>query len=646
MKQFKIILFISIFSLLAGCKKFLDVVPDNVATIDNAFTQRSSAEKYLFTCFSYMPRHGDLNGSTIQNPGFVCADEMWFFYPSRDIATDLWNVARGQQNSTDPLGDFWTGDNAGSRLYQGLRDCNIFLENIHKVPDMDQQEKERWIREVKFLKAYYHFYLLRMYGPIPLIKTNLPISSTSSQVQVYRQPVDSCFNYVVQLLNEAMQDSVLPARIIGNEASELGRPTGAMVLSLKAKVLVEAASPLWNGNTDYAGLRDDQGTVLFNPTYDADKWVKAAAACKDAIDYCQANGYALYYWPPTTGVGWIVNDTIKTELNIRTAVTEKNFNTEIIWANTKSKAADIQRWAMPLIAAGTSGSGPKGMIAPPIKMAELFYTNHGVPINEDISWDFAGRYNLKTAGTADRYYIKQGEQTVKLHFDREPRFYANLTFDRAIWFGNWVGNFNKDNLFFLKARKGEAAARQGISNFSATGYWIKKLVSMGTTAASDGNVTGSNMTTYPWPEMRLADLYLLYAEALNESEGPGPNAYQWINLVRARAGLQSVQTSWSTWSSDNTKHTTKTGLREIIHQERMIELAFEGHRFWDLRRWKMAIQVLNAPIKGWDIDQVDVAPYNKEIILFNQAFSQRDYLWPIEIAELQANPKLVQNPGW
>jgi len=201
-------------------------------------------------------------------------------------------------------------------------------------------------------------------------------------------------------------------------------------------------------------------------------------------------------------------------------------------------------------------------------------------------------------------------------------------------------------LFFLKARKGEAAARQGISNFSATGYWIKKLVSMGTTAATDGNVTGSNMTTYPWPEMRLADLYLLYAEALNESEGPGPNAYQWINLVRGRAGLQSVQTSWSTWSSDNTKHTTKTGLREIIRQERMIELAFEGHRFWDLRRWKMAIQTLNAPVRGWDIDQVDVAPYNKEIILFNQAFSQRDYLWPIKISELQANPKLVQNPGW
>jgi len=337
---------------------------------------------------------------------------------------------------------------------------------------------------------------------------------------------------------------------------------------------------------------------------------------------------------------------LKTELNIRTSVTEKNFNTEIIWPNTRSRAGDIQRWAMPLIAPGTSGSGPKGMIAPPIKMAELFYTNHGVPIKEDITWDYAGRYSLKTAGAADRYYIKQGEQSVKLHFDREPRFYANLAFDRSMWFGNWIGNFNKDNLYFIKARKGETAARQGISNFSATGYWIKKLVSMGTTAAADGNVTGSNMTVYPWPEMRIADLFLLYAEALNESEGPGSNVYLWIDRVRARAGLPGVVSSWANYSSDNTKPTTKTGLRDIIRQERMIELAFEGHRYWDLRRWKMAVQVLNAPIKGWDIDQVDVAPYNKEIILFNQTFKQRDYLWPIAIAEMQANRKLVQNPGW
>jgi len=333
-------------------------------------------------------------------------------------------------------------------------------------------------------------------------------------------------------------------------------------------------------------------------------------------------------------------------LDIRTATTEKLFNTEIIWANTASRARDVQRFAMPLISAGTSGSGPKGIIAPPIKMAELFYTKNGVPINEDITWDYAGRYDLKTATAADKYYIKQSETTVKLHFDREPRFYANLGFDRGTWFGNWVGNFNSENIFFVKARKGETAARQGVSNWSTTGYWPKKLVGMGTTAAADGNVTGTNMTDYPWPEMRVADLYLLYAEALNEVNGPNPETWQWINDVRARAGLNSVESSWSNYSSDNSKYTSKTGLREIIQQERLIELAFEGQRYWDLRRWKKAEAVLNAPVKGWDIEQADAASYYKEVILFNQVYRQRDYFWPLEIDELLKNKKLVQNTGW
>ncbi|HEX7844931.1 MAG TPA: RagB/SusD family nutrient uptake outer membrane protein, partial [Chitinophagaceae bacterium] len=267
------------------------------------------------------------------------------------------------------------------------------------------------------------------------------------------------------------------------------------------------------------------------------------------------------------------------------------------------------------------------------------------------TWDYAGRYNLKThtAAAADsnnKYFIANNEQTVKLHFDREARFYADLGFDRGLWFGNWVGNFNSASMFYVKARKGETAARQGVSNFSATGYSPKKLVGIFTTAASDGNVTGSNQVDYPWPEIRLADLYLLYSEALNEVSGPGAEAYKWINRVRARAGLPTVQESWSNFSNDNTKYTTKSGFREIVQQERLIELAFEGQRYWDLRRWKKAHIVMNAPVKGWSIDQADAASYYKEIIQFNQTFRLSDYLWPIEIDELLRNKKLVQNTGW
>jgi hypothetical protein len=644
MKTIKILLIIGFLGVASGCQKYLDVVPDATATIENAFTQRSTAEKFLFTCYSYMPKHGDMD----DNPAFNAGDEIWYMDPIKDVDADFHNIARGMQNVGNPLGSFWTGKNQGIKLYTALRDCNIFLANIDKVRDMSEMERERWKAEVLFLKAYYHFYLVRMYGPIPVIRENLPINSTPEQVQVPRETVDSAFSYMTMLLDEAAANDNLPARIVGVEESELGRITKAIVLAFKAKVLVTAASPLFNGNPDFAGLLDEKGAPLINPTPDASKWERAAEACRIAIEFCQSQAYSLHTFNPALFPGWVLNDTIKTQLSIRTAVTEKQFNNEVIWWNTSSRATDLQRWTMPIIGSGaTSTSGPKGILAPPIKMAEQFYTSNGLPIYEDKTWDYAGRFQLKTATPADTFYIKKNEQTVKLHFDREPRFYANLSFDRGIWFGNWVNNFSvKGNLLYVQARKTELAARQGISNFSATGYWIKKLVHMGTVAASDGNVTGSNQTSYPWPELRLADLYLLYAEALNEKDGPTGNALVWVNYVRARAGLPTVQESWTNFGKEPGKYTTKTGLRDIIQQERLNELAFEGQRFWDLRRWRLAHIVLNEPIKGWSIEQKDAESYYKPLVLWNQTFKLRDYFWPIDQDELLKNKKLVQNPGW
>jgi hypothetical protein len=646
MKKIIKILSIILVSYLCSCKKYLDVVPDQVGTIDNAFTLRSTAEKFLFTCYSYMPKHGNMN----DNPAFNAGDEVWYMFPITDVDADFWNIARGLQNAGNPYGSYWTGKNQGVKLFTALRDCNIFLANIDKVKDMEAIERERWKAEVTFLKAYYHFCLVRLYGPIPIIRENLPVGSDPEEVQVAREHVDSCFSYIVQLLDEAAANDALPARIVGTEGTELGRITKSIVLALKAKVLVTAASPLFNGNTDFVALKtnDKDGSVpLINPVADLKKWELAAQACAEAIDFCHTNFYSLQKFNAALYPGWVVNDIIKTQLSIRMAATEKELNTEVIWANTSSRATDIQRWTMPILASGAlSGSGPKGILAPPIKMAELFYTKNGVPITEDKTWDYAGRFQLKTATNDDTFYIKRNEQTVKLHFDREPRFYADLAFDRGIWFGNWINNYSINNMLHVRARRAEYAARQGVSNFSVTGYWIKKLINMSTAAALDGNVTGSNQNAYPWPEMRLADLYLLYAEALNEVNGPGAEAYKWIDAVRERAGLAGVAYSWENFSNQGAKYTTKNGLRDIIHQERLIELAFEGQRFWDLRRWKEAHIVLNAPIKGWSTEQQDPAGYYKPVTLFSQSFKLRDYFWPIDQDELLRNKKLVQNPEW
>jgi starch-binding outer membrane protein, SusD/RagB family len=639
MKFSKIYVWLLIPALLGSCKKFLDFVPDNVATIDNAFAMRSSAEKYLFTCYSFMPLHGNID----QNPAFCGGDEIMI--PIEMLGVDVIpndKLARGLQNVVDPYVNYWDGTQNGKALYRGLSTCNIFLENIGRVPDIQELERKRWIAEVKFLKAYYHYWLMRMYGPIPLAKENIPVTSEAAAFRVKRAPVDSCVNYIVQLLDEAIVD--LPLRVF-SETSELGRATLPIAMAVKADVLVTAASPLYNGNTEFAGFKNKDsdgkaGEVLFNQTYDVAKWQRAAIACKEAIDKCHEAGHKLYKFNPVVNQYNLTQETL-TQMSIRNAVTEK-WNEEVIWGNSLSYTRALQSFSQARIdPTRLANFSFKGFLAPTLKMAELFYTNNGVPIEEDNTWDYNNRFNLQTATESDRFHLKQGYTTVKLHFDREPRFYADLAFDGGTWYGQ--GKFDDKDQFFVSAKSLQPAGGSGGERYSGTGYWPKKLVNF-------NNVIGPTNTydvkDYPFPVIRLADLYLLYAEALNEQSGPTADVYTYMNLVRARAGLNSVEESWANYSRFPTKHTTKEGLRSIIHQERLIELAFEGKRYWDLRRWKRAPQIMNKSIQGWDIGQSDENLYYRVRTLFVQQFQMKDYFWPIKESELIINKNLVQTPGW
>ncbi|MEJ2904107.1 RagB/SusD family nutrient uptake outer membrane protein [Pedobacter panaciterrae] len=611
---------------LSSCKKFLDVVPDNVATIDNAFTLRTQAKKFLYTCYSFMPKNGQLG----DDPAMVGGDELWEI-PERGAYLDM---AKGFQSKVGPLGDRW------QQMYQGIRDCNIFLENIGKVPDMEPEEKISWISEVKFLKAYYHFCLVRMYGPIPLIKNNLPISADVNEVKVFRDPVDSCFNYIATLLNEAAPG--LPLTII-SPATEAGRITLPIALSLRAKVLVTAASPLFNGNTDQSALKNSNGTQLFNTTYSKAKWDTAVVACKRAIDVCASAGMKLYIYNPSFQQ-FIVSDTIKTQLSINGAVTEK-WNSEVIWANTQSDTYNLQRlissWWDPRYLDGVI---TRGELSPPLKIAEMFYSSNGVPINEDKTYDYTGRYNLRVSGDADRLYVHKGYTTVGLHFNREPRFYADLGFDGAVYYGH--GRYDDKDFMGLFYLEGKFKQRNGKGKYgfnTVTGYNLKKLIHFQNVINSQDDYSVVN---YPYPIMRLSDLYLLYAEALNESEGPGTEVNKYIDLVRARAGLPTVAASWTNFSTNPVKYQNKDGMRAIIHQERLIELSFESQRLWDLRRWKESATELNKQILGWDLSQTEPISYYRTTVVYNQSFGSKDYFWPIDENYIVNNRNLAQNLGW
>lgn len=631
MKKY-IIIIIGISAVLCmatSCKKYLDILPDDVATLDNAFATRSEAKKYLFTCYSYMPRNGDIN----DDPAMQGGDEIWRIAYRRNGFTDM---ARGLQNKVSPIGDKW------GTLYKGLRDCHIFLANIDKVPDIDEIERRQWIAEVKFLIAYYHFYLVKMYGPVPLIKKNLPIDASPEDVQVSRDPVDSCFKYIVQLIDEAIPDLPL---VPYDPVQENGRITQVIAYAFKAKVLVYAASPLFNGNTDEAGLKNPDGTQLFNQTFSKAKWDSAAAACEKAIEICESAGLKLYDYRDQNGSNYNqyhLSDTTLTQLSIRNSMCEK-WNSGIIWANTQSFSG-VQAIALPMMdVTHPENHLPRGELSPPLKIAEMFYTEHGVPIDEDKTWDYGGRDNLRTADSTDALYIHRGYTTASLNFDRGPRFYADLGFDGSVWYGQGrYDDSRPSDLFYVQAKFGQIDELQ-FDRGSITGYFIKKFIHFQNVIEAG---TSYAIHNYPWPIMQLSGLYLLYAEALNESQGPGPEVYRYLNLIRERAGLPSVQSAWDQYSINPNEYKTQKGLRDIIHRERLIEMAFEGQRFWDLRRWKEAAQTLNAPIQGWDGQQKDAKDYYRPVTLFNQTFGTKDYFWPIVDREITANKNLVQNLGW
>src|SRR5690625_4759356 len=334
-------IFILIFNI--SCSEYLDIVPDNVATLDYAFYDRASAERFLATCYSYLTDFGNAGlDVAIMGSDELCVHREENLYAGSRFLNNFhtYRIIRGQQNVSNPLVNYWEGGNAGRNLFQGIRDCNIFLENIQKVgSDLQEWERARWISEVKFLKAYYHYYLMRMYGPIPIIRENLPISADIESVRISREPIDVCVEYIVNLIDSSISD--LPLRVT-NESIELGRITQPIALAIKAEILVTAASPLFNGNQMYSNFKDENGISLINTEFDSDKWKIAMNAAKNAIDTALLAGISLY----ELNGGDNLSDKTKIMQSCRGAFTDR-WNNEVIWGLTKNSMNDLQLLALP-----------------------------------------------------------------------------------------------------------------------------------------------------------------------------------------------------------------------------------------------------------------------------------------------------------
>jgi hypothetical protein len=612
MKRFCIIIIIALglTTGLSSCKKYLDVVPSNVATLNDAFKTPNNALNFFYSLYSYIPPISSITGSLSME--MWGTDEIaipWTKYP-------VWNFVRGGQSSSSPYMNYWS--TGGSGMYDGIRQCYIFLDNIDKTPNLDPIQsnadsmKTVMKGEAYFLIGYYHFVLLRQYGPLVPITGETDITASGSSFYPKRQPYDSCVNFIANMLDKAA--TMLPAT---QSLSNLGRATSVVAKSIKARMLLYAASPLCNGNTDYySNFKNKDGQALMNLTYDANKWKRAADACLDAINAAQAQNIQLYTYTGTLPTGMT-----QAQANYRYSMVDP-WNKELIWGYSKSEPYyGFQRHSFPRVT--QSNTAAYNGNSPTLKMVETYYTANGLPINVDPSFNYNSRYTINGS-------------TILLHQNREPRFYASIAYNGGSYFCN---STSVTMNFLLNGAEGTYA---GAANYSPSGYLVQKGVHPNSiiTTSSD------NLISYPWPLVRLAELYLDYAEALNEYSGTSAQntVISYIDPIRQRSGIPGVLTSWGLVGKTSF---TQDEMRQIIRQERMIELGFEGHRIWDIRRWKLGDTYFNVPVQGMNIQATTAATFYQPTIIETRTFTTpNSYFWPISTNDLSVNSNLVQNPGW
>lgn len=638
MKKLYILLLTAITSL-SSCGDYLDVIPDNITTIDMAFNNRANAKKYLGTCYNFLPFTFDVK----LNAAMMSADDICPYqktFESRWDFSNAWGITRGLQSSNIGYFNYWSGD---ANKFRGVHECNVFLANIDRVPDLSYSEKNRWTAEVYTLKAYYLYWIFLHYGPIPLLKENIDINSELGEMTQYREKVDDVVAYIVELLDKAIDmDQGLPEYITAT-ITELGRITRPAACCIKARVLVTAASPLFNGNTDYANFRDPRDNQpFFNQEKSKEKWLLAAEACKQAIEESEKGRHALFEFKER--VSFTLTPETELEMTLREIVTSR-YNSEQIFAPGAANT-EFQQLTQPHLTdyhKGNNEMNHMSQFTPTLSIIEEYYTKNGVPLEEDNTVDMATLYEITNTPSDQPAFFIPNYKTINLHLNREPRFYANIGFDGGKWFT--MESESPEEAYGINSKKGGIAGYETFYT-SATGYFVKKVCSY----KNQNRKEVYTNYAYPNTHIRLADIYLMYSEALNEAlDAPNDEVYEYIQQVRHRAGLDkgcTLKDTWAKYSKNPSKPLSKEGMREIIRRERLIELEFEGSRLHDLRRWKECDKYFNAQIRGLNITQSSPELFYKPIVIYSREFSTRDYLWPVKQEDLNKNTKLVQNPLW
>lgn len=593
MKLRKIIYICLLLPLFSACSDFLNQVPDDKITMEEIFQKKYASEKYLANVYSYIPDESD---QWINHPWTGNVDEVevaWAKYP-------IYIVNNGNWSAGDAPYQTW------GNYYKGIRSASYFINHIDGNAEIlangGQLLIDRYKAEARFLRAYYYFLLMRQYGPVALLgDQELAPDASVTDVQIARNPFDVCVEYVVKELDDIV--TILPLTP-ANPVADEGRPTIGAALALKARILLYAASPEYNGNTSMSNFKNQDGVPLISQVYDAEKWKRAADAAKTVIDL----GIYQLYKDPT-------GDPVKSYRGIHLIP----WNSECILAR---KSNDLYTWD---VHCSSRSAGGWNGVAPTQEMVDAYLMKDGKSITESNLYKETGfAFNTPT------------DSVYNMYINREPRFYASIQYNGMKYQGGKITKPTALQFFYtgLDGKGGLRGTSYRGEDYSHTGYLVYKNLSPYTNAAS-GNATR------PIIYFRLGEVYLNYAEALAEYGGDEGEVLKYLNYIRERAGIPQ----YGEGANALPVPATKAELIERIRAERRIELAFECHRWFDVRRWKIADKVM-GDLHGMDINALKPNDFFKRVVVSNHKWKDAYYWWPIPQSEMDRAKKFVQNPGW
>ncbi|RHJ95293.1 RagB/SusD family nutrient uptake outer membrane protein [Parabacteroides bouchesdurhonensis] len=616
----KISILCSLLSVFTSCNDYLTYNFGDQLTIDEAFSKRGTVERYFANVYSYLPNFEDRQVSEFSAMGSMI--------PLSDEAYCSWtawvNYLTYNQGSYNPSTNSY---NIWPYSYQGINQCTTFMNHINECPDSEISAANKKImkEEARFVRAYCYFNLVKWFGPV-YIWGDQDADMSIRPEEVDRHPLDKCINFIVEELDKCIE--VLPLTI--TDASWYGRATKGAAMALKARLLLYAASPLFNGCDYYKDVVNKDGEYLFPQSYDPNKWEVAAKASKEIIDLGLYNLYK-------SNEG---SSTLDKAIKSYQGIFFSHWNEEIIFGRYVGSWDWIHN-ANPAILTKEGQTG----YCPSLKLVDTYpmegsgrfpitgYQSDGTPIIDSKS-------GYSDEGFVENFIHPCDGLPIKAHnsvVGRDARFYASV-----VWSGmNWIYQFDKENIQKITFHIGGTCGYQ-----NSTGYYTKVGYLWRRQTDPTYDTQSGKWPYYTWPYFRLGEVYLNYAEACNEKPNrEEAEALKYINLIRERSGLNKLEEAYPEVKGNQEL------LRELIRKERMVELAFEGggFRFWDVHRWMIAEKEFDQPIiYGRNVAATNFEDSWKRTgeICRPQAFPKKYYLFPISQDQLNEMKNMTQNKGW